>query len=77
MTDIQHSVTTTGERPHVSLTGGVVGGNVTWLLEMRMPLLVISSSLCVSKLVRASSPEEKIKRVNKRQGGTMRPYDRE
>lgn len=30
---------------------------VTWLLEMWMPLLVISSSLCVSKLVRASSPE--------------------
>lgn len=35
------------------------GGSVTWLLEMRMPLLVISSSLCVSKLVRVSSPEEK------------------
>lgn len=27
-----------------------------------MPLLVISSNLCVSKLVRASSPEEKIVR---------------
>lgn len=39
---------------------GVVDGNVAWLLEMGMPLLVISSSLCVSKLVRASSPEENI-----------------
>lgn len=34
---------------------GVCG---TWLLEMQMPLLVISSSLWVSKLVRASSPNK-------------------
>ncbi len=51
-----------GERNQDSLTECCAGGRVTWLLEMRMPLLVISSILCVSKLVRASSPEEEKKK---------------
>lgn len=37
------------------------GGGVTWLLEIQMPLLAISSIRCVSKLVRDSSPAERKK----------------
>lgn len=42
-----------------SVGGGGGGGGVTWLLEIQMPLLAISSIRCVSKLVRESSPAER------------------